>query len=137
MARGTAPLNGHTPAGAPAPAPAPARRLPSPAALHPLFERMRPHVASLVIGGIALFVSAGIGLAFPLIVRNLLDAAFIRSSSSALDRIALVLIALFAMQGVLNYTQVWLLTSAAERVVAKLEAAPPVHSATWTVSTTS
>jgi subfamily B ATP-binding cassette protein MsbA len=114
MARRTAPLNGDAPAGAPA------RRLPSPAALHPLFERMRPHVASLVIGGIALFVSAGIGLAFPLIVRNLLDAAFIRSSASALDRIALILIALFAMQGVLNYTQVWLLTSAAERVVAKL-----------------
>jgi subfamily B ATP-binding cassette protein MsbA len=97
-----------------------ARGLPSPEALRPLFSRMQPYAGSLIVGAIALLLSAAIGLAFPLIVRNLLDAAFIKSSARTLDRIALVLIGLFAIQGLLNFLQVWLLTSVAEKVIAKL-----------------
>jgi len=98
----------------------PARRLPSPGALRPLLRRMQPYRATLVGGGIALLLSSGITLAFPQVVRRLLDAAFVHGSGSALNRIGLLLIALFAVQAVLNFLQVWLLTTVAEKVIARL-----------------
>jgi subfamily B ATP-binding cassette protein MsbA len=59
-------------------------------------------------------------LAFPQVVRTLLDAAFQRHDRSLLDRVALGLVALFALQGLMNFVQVYLLTSTTERVVARL-----------------
>jgi len=67
-----------------------------------------------------LVVAAGVGLAFPQVVRHLLDAAFQERDRTLLDRIALGLLALFALQGVMNFIQVYLLTSTTERVVAGL-----------------
>ena len=81
---------------------------------------MRPYRVQIALASLALLVSAGITLAFPLVVRYLLDAAFVRASAPALNRIALILVALFAAQGLLNFGQVWVLTAAAERIIAKL-----------------
>jgi subfamily B ATP-binding cassette protein MsbA len=81
---------------------------------------MLPHRWSLIVGGIALVLSAAVTLAFPAIVSKLLDAAFVKGSSRRLDEIALFLLAMFAVQGVLNYGQVWLLTSMSEKVIASL-----------------
>jgi subfamily B ATP-binding cassette protein MsbA len=61
-----------------------------------------------------------VGLAFPQIVRRLLDAAFQSRDRALLDRIALSLLALFALQGVMNFVQVYILTGTTERVVARL-----------------
>jgi subfamily B ATP-binding cassette protein MsbA len=72
------------------------------------------------VAAVCLVVAAGVGLAFPQIVRHLLDAAFERHDRSLLDRIALALLGLFALQGVMNFVQVYLLTSTTERVVAAL-----------------
>jgi ATP-binding cassette, subfamily B, bacterial MsbA len=69
---------------------------------------------------VCLIAAAAVGLAFPQIVRKLLDAAFQRHDAALLDRIALLLIGLFAFQGLMNFVQVYLLTSTTERVVAKL-----------------
>ncbi|HEU4643863.1 MAG TPA: ABC transporter transmembrane domain-containing protein [Gemmatimonadaceae bacterium] len=96
------------------------RRVPSPAALRPLLERMRPYRWQLAVAAVALVVSAAITLAFPQVVSRLLDAAFVRGSSHALNRIALLLLGLFAFQALLNFGQVWLLTAVAERIIAKL-----------------
>ena len=104
-------------------APAPegrARGVPSPQALRPLVARMRPYRASIAVAGVALIVSAAITLAFPLVVRFLLDAAFVQANAPTLNRIALILVGLFAVQALLNFGQVWLLTATAERIVAKL-----------------
>ena len=81
---------------------------------------MRPYRVQIALASVALLVSAGITLAFPLVVRYLLDAAFVRVSAPALNRIAVILVALFAAQGLLNFGQVWVLTAAAERIIAKL-----------------
>ncbi|MGH7647423.1 MAG: ABC transporter transmembrane domain-containing protein, partial [Gemmatimonadaceae bacterium] len=96
------------------------RKVPSPRALRPLLLRMRPYRMQIALASVALLVSAGITLAFPLVVRYLLDAAFVRANSPALNRIALILVGLFAAQGLLNFAQVWVLTAAAERIIAKL-----------------
>jgi subfamily B ATP-binding cassette protein MsbA len=69
---------------------------------------------------VCLLVAAAVGLAFPAVVQRLLDAAFQQHDRALLDRIALFLVAAFALQGVMNFVQVYLLTSTAERVVAKL-----------------
>ena len=96
------------------------KKLPSPKPLGQMLPRVRPH-ASRIAGAIfCLLISVGIGLAFPQIVKHLLDAAFVQRDSTLLDRIAIGLIALFAIQAALNFTQVYLLTITSERVVATL-----------------
>jgi subfamily B ATP-binding cassette protein MsbA len=72
------------------------------------------------VAAACLLVAAGVGLAFPQVVRHLLDAAFQARDRRLLDRIALGLIALFALQGLMNFVQVYLLTSTTERVIATL-----------------
>ncbi len=115
----------------PAPRPTPAavptvdakprsRRPPSPKVFGPLLPRVRPHVGALSIAAVCLVLSAAVGLAFPRIVQHLLDAAFISGNAAGLDRIAIGLLALFAVQGLLNFAQVYLLSATGERVVATL-----------------
>jgi ATP-binding cassette, subfamily B, bacterial MsbA len=94
--------------------------LPSPTALTRLLPRIRPHAGRLALAALFLVVAASVALAFPQIVRHLLDAAFEHRDRAQLDRIAIGLIALFLLQGVMNFSQVYLLTSTTERVIAKL-----------------
>ncbi len=65
-------------------------------------------------------MAAAVGLVFPLVVRELLDAAFQQGDRALLDRVAIALVVLFAIQGVANYVQVFLLSSTTERVIATL-----------------
>lgn len=92
----------------------------SPAAFRRLYPRVRPHLGKLAAAAACLLASSSIGLAFPMIVRRLLDAAFIAGNGGLLDRIALGLLGLFAIQASLNVVQVYLLTSTSERIIAKL-----------------
>ena len=73
-----------------------------------------------MICAVCLLVAAAVGLAFPQVVRQLLDAAFEQRDRDLLDRIAIGLVLAFALQGAMNFVQVYLLTGTAERVVAKL-----------------
>ncbi len=98
----------------------PSRRLPSPGQLARLWPRVRPYRAGLGLATLALLTSAGIGLAFPQIVRYLLDAAFLRHNRGLLDRIGLLLLVLFAVQAGLNYVQTYYLSATGERAVAGL-----------------
>lgn len=92
----------------------------SPRPLGRLLPRIRPYLGRLILAFVCLLASASIGLAFPQIVRHLLDAAFISADAKLLNRIALGLLILFAIQAVLNFVQVYLLTSTSELVIAKL-----------------
>jgi subfamily B ATP-binding cassette protein MsbA len=69
---------------------------------------------------VCLLAAAAVQLIFPAQVKILLDAAFQRHDSGMLNRVALVLVALFAFQGVMNFVQVYLLTGTSERVIARL-----------------
>ena len=69
---------------------------------------------------VCLLASASIALAFPQIVRHLLDAAFIEADAGLLNKIALGLLVLFAIQAALNFVQVYFLTSTSELVIAQL-----------------
>ena len=96
------------------------RRPVAPTALKALIPRVRPYRGRIVVCAICLVIAAAVGLAFPAVVQRLLDAAFQKHDRALLDRIALFLIGAFALQGVMNFVQVYLLTGTAERVVAKL-----------------
>ena len=115
----------HTRAPAPTPpmsGPAlePRRRIVSLRPLARLTPRIRPYAGPLAVASLALVGSAAVGLVFPQVVRRMLDAAFLAGSARALDRIALLLVGLFAVQALLNYLQVYLLSSTAERAIATL-----------------
>ena len=92
----------------------------SPRPLRRLLPRIRPYLWRLIAAFACLLGSASIALAFPQIVRHLLDAAFISADAGLLNRIALGLLVLFAIQAVLNFIQVYLLTSTSELVIAEL-----------------
>jgi subfamily B ATP-binding cassette protein MsbA len=85
-----------------------------------LAPRLRPYRAPLLLACFLMLWSVGIGLAFPLVVRELLDAAFLAEDSTLLNRVAVGLLALFAMLGVVNFGQSYLTASVSEKVVADL-----------------
>lgn len=74
----------------------------------------------LALATLTLVLSALLGLAFPMVVRYLLDAAFIQRNRAVLDRIAIGLVLLFTVQALLNYAQTYLLSAVGEQVVAGL-----------------
>ncbi|MDB4914243.1 MAG: transporter transrane region [Gemmatimonadetes bacterium] len=92
----------------------------SPKPLKALLPRLRPYRGRLAICAVCLLIAAAVGLAFPQVVRKLLDAAFQQHDRALLDRIALGLVLAFALQGAMNFIQVYLLTGTAERIVARL-----------------
>lgn len=96
------------------------RSLVSPRPLGRLLPRLRPYRGPLLLAFVCLVVAAAAGLVFPLVIGFLLDAAFELKDRGALDRIALVLLGIFALQGLMNFVQVYLLSSTTERVVARL-----------------
>ena len=88
--------------------------------LQRLGPRVGPYRTPLVLAGVLMLCSVGIGLAFPLVVRELLDAAFLAEDSAVLNRIAIGLLLLFAVLAVINFSQSYLTASVSEKVVADL-----------------
>lgn len=85
-----------------------------------LWPRLRPHRWALAAATLFLLLSGAIGLAFPLVVRHLMDAAFVALDRSLLNRIALILLGLFTLQAAFNFCQVYLLGATGEKIVAGL-----------------
>jgi len=83
-----------------------------------LRPRVRPYRTALLGAAVLLVLSTAVGLAFPLVVRELLDAAFLEGSAALLNRVAIGLLLLFAVQAVVNFSQSYLTASVSERVVA-------------------
>ncbi len=83
-----------------------------------LRPRLRPHRGALAFAAVLILVGTGIGLAFPLVVREILDAAFLAGDATLLNQVTLLLLGLFALQAVVNYGQSYLTASVSERVVA-------------------
>jgi ABC-type multidrug transport system fused ATPase/permease subunit/anti-anti-sigma regulatory factor len=94
------------------------------ARLRPL---LRPHAPRLAIAAVLLLVAAVAGLVFPAVLRVLLDSAFEARDRGALDRLALLLVGVFAVQALANFGQVFLLSSTTERIVAALRVQAFAH----------
>jgi ATP-binding cassette, subfamily B, bacterial MsbA len=85
-----------------------------------LRPRLAPHRGPLLVAGVLILFGTAIGLAFPLVIREILDAAFLAGDRALLNRVALFLLGLFVVQAVVNFGQSYLTASVSERVVARL-----------------
>ena len=88
--------------------------------LRRLVPRVRPYRGQLLAALVLLVVSTAVGLVFPLVVRRLLDAAFLAANGARLNRVGFGLLILFAFQAVINFGQSYLMASVSERVIADL-----------------
>ena len=101
-----------------------------------LWPRIRPYRRGLFIATAALLLASVITLGFPLASQYLVDAAFVHHDATLLNRIALGLLAGFAVQAALNYVQVYFLAATGERAVAGLrrELFAKLNGCPWPVS---
>lgn len=113
-------MTSHPPANGAAIAPGDASKTRDLSFLRRLAPRLRPHRWTLAWATLLILVSSAVSLVFPLVVRELLDAAFLAGDGSLLNRVALWLLVLFAFQGGINFAQSYLTAAASERVIAGL-----------------
>lgn len=74
----------------------------------------------LIVGTVFLLIGTGAGLYFPALARQIIDAALEAENRAAIDRIALILGAVFAVQGVAVAMRYYLFTAAGEHIVVLL-----------------
>jgi len=92
----------------------------SPIPFRRLLSLARPERRALLLGTLFLFVGSAAGLAWPQLVRVLIDDALAGGHASRLDRAALIMGALFLVQSAAVAIRYVLFTVAGERIVARL-----------------
>ncbi|MCP3973993.1 MAG: ATP-binding cassette domain-containing protein [bacterium] len=84
---------------------------------------LKPYRRRLAMAIGAVVVASAMGLVFPLVIGRLVDSALLESAAgdtSTLNRIALALLAVFAVQALFNYVKQYQLAAVGEGVVADL-----------------
>lgn len=92
----------------------------SPRDLLRLLAYLKPYRWRIALALAALIIGNLMGLAFPQLVRVLIDAAFIERNISKLNQTLLFIIALFGVQAIFGFVRSYLLAYAGERIVADL-----------------
>ena len=75
----------------------------SPRELLRLLAYAKPYRVRLAIALTSLLIAGLLGLAFPQVVRFIIDAAFTNKDASLLNRFAILLIAVFAAQALFSF----------------------------------
>jgi subfamily B ATP-binding cassette protein MsbA len=82
-----------------------------------LFGYLRPYRWRMALAILALLLSSGLGLVFPLVIVQLLDSATQAKSYGSLNGLALLLGGLFLAQAAFSFIQSYLLTYVGEGIV--------------------
>lgn len=90
----------------------------SPQDLLRLLSYAKPYRVRLAIALLSLLIAGALGLAFPQVVRMLIDAAFVQRDSSRLNTLAGMLVGVFAAQAGFSFLRTYLLSYTGERIVA-------------------
>src|SRR3954449_11385074 len=85
-----------------------------------LFRYLRPNLWQFSVAMVGLVFSSLIGLAFPLVIAGITTNVVAGGDSGGLDRLVVILLALFVVQAVGSFLQTYLLGVVGERVVAQL-----------------
>jgi ATP-binding cassette, subfamily B, bacterial MsbA len=88
-----------------------------------LLGYLRPHRSRMALAILALLISSGLGLSFPLVIVRLLDTATQIHTYGALNMLAGVLLLVFLAQAAFGFLQSYLLASIGERIVYDLRTA--------------
>src|SRR5690348_2725688 len=104
-----------------------ARKRPSASEIRRLLRYVAPYRRYMIIATVGLVGGAALGLVFPWIMQNLVDAVLGQHDLAELNRITLVLIGTFLARGVFYYIQNYALAYAGERIVVDLRRAVYTH----------
>lgn len=85
-----------------------------------LFAYLRPYRARMAFAIFALVLGSGLGLLFPWIMQNLVDAVLSQGNLAELDRITILLIGAFLLRSIFYYFQGISLSYIGERIVADI-----------------
>ncbi len=100
---------------------------PSAAEVRRLLRYLRPYRRPMLIATVSLVAGAALGLVFPWIMQNLVDAVLAHGDLAELNRITLILIATFLARSVFYYFQNYHLAYVGERVVVDLRQETYTH----------
>ncbi len=103
-----------------APTPPPPTPPPPGRAFARIVALARPELRTLVWASLALLGSSGLTLAYPQLVRLVVDAVTEGGDPGAVDRYAAIMLGLFAIASVLTGARSYLFTVAGERIVTRL-----------------
>ncbi len=81
-----------------------------------LLGLLRPYSWQLVIAGILLILTNGLGLAFPLVIRTLLNTVLVQRNAAQLNGLVGVLVIIFLAQALIGTGEGYLVTSIGERL---------------------
>src|SRR5690242_1279987 len=82
-----------------------------------LFGYLKPYWRRMSIALLALLASSGFGLAFPLVIVQLLDSVTGAKSFGPLNQLALLLVGIFLLQAGFTSVQSYLLSYVGEHIV--------------------
>ncbi len=82
-----------------------------------LLGYLQPYRWRMALAILALLLSSGLGLAFPLVIVRLLESVTQVKSYGSLNGLALLLVGLFLVQAAFSFVQSYLLTYVGERIV--------------------
>jgi subfamily B ATP-binding cassette protein MsbA len=82
-----------------------------------LLGYLKPYWKRMLVAMLALLVSSGFGLGFPLVIVRLLDSVTQARDFTPLNNLALLLIGLFLLQAIFTFVQSYLLTYIGEHIV--------------------
>ncbi len=82
-----------------------------------LFSYLRPYTGRMGLAILALLVSTGLGLAFPLVIVRLLDSVTKAKDAGPLNTLAGLLVGVFLVQAAFSFLQSYLLAVIGERIV--------------------
>jgi len=85
-----------------------------------LMSLARPEAKTLTLATIALFIAAGLNLSYPVFIRQIIDGVTGEEAQAVVNQAALVLLTLFALNGIFTAARSYLFTVAGERVVTSL-----------------
>ena len=109
------------------------RTPPSTAEVRRLLRYLRPYTRHMVIATVGLAGGAALGLVFPWIMQNLVDAVLAKGDLAQLNRITLLLIVTFVVRSAFYYVQNYSLAYAGERIVVDLRRETYTHLHTLSV----
>jgi subfamily B ATP-binding cassette protein MsbA len=92
-----------------------------------LFGYLKPYWGRMGLAILALLISSGLGLAFPLVIVRLLDSVTKAKSFAPLNNMAILLAGIFLLQAVFSFFQSYLLAYTGEHIVYDLRTSLYTH----------